>query len=284
MVPGVLMTMSDLTITILVDNQAGDGLLAEHGLALWIQIDGRRILFDSGQGAALPVNAERLGIDLSTADTLVLSHGHYDHGGGIPAVLGRNRDIAILAHPRAVRSRFVVEPGKVRPVHLPVEALAALDRHPTVRWVRRVRSLGSGIGLTGPIPRGTPFEDPGGPFFLDPAGRLPDAIDDEMALWIRTSKGLVVCTGCAHAGLINTLHLALRQSGEKRITAVIGGFHLGDAGAERLAETVAALRDLAVERLVPCHCTGRQATEVLQAALGDRLIPGQAGAVFRFPL
>lgn len=275
------MSSAETVLTILVDNQARHPLASEHGFALWIQTDGRRILFDTGQGAALPGNAERLGIDLSSADALVLSHGHYDHGGGMPYVLGKNPAMVVYAHPRVLRSRFAIAEGRIRPVQLPSGAMEALQSHPNARWVRREVRLGAKIGLTGPIPRPSSFEDPGGPFFLDPAGRFADLVDDELALWIGTPAGLVVCVGCAHAGLINTLHLARRQSGLDRIAAVLGGFHLDSAGASRLEQTVEALRTLALERLFPCHCTGRRAIHALQAAFGDRVTEGFAGDVWR---
>ncbi len=275
------MSSAETVLTILVDNQARPPLAAEHGFALWIRTAGRRILFDTGQGAALPGNAERLGIDLATADALVLSHGHYDHGGGIPRVLEKNPALAVYAHPRGLRSRFAISDREIRPVQLPISAMTALQRHPDVHWVRRETRLGTDIGLTGPIPRSSSFEDPGGPFYLDPAGRFPDSIDDDVALWIGTPAGLVLCVGCAHAGLINTLHLARQQSGMDRIAAVIGGFHLGSANGSRLEQTVEALRQLAPERLVPCHCTGARAVRTLQEALGGRVVPGVAGDVWR---
>lgn len=275
------MSSVETVLTILVDNQARPPLASEHGFALWIQAEGRRILFDTGQGAALPGNAERLGIDPASADALVLSHGHYDHGGGIARVLEKNPALAVYAHPRVLRSRFAISDREIRPVQLPGSAMEALQRHPDVHWVRREVRLGTDIGLTGPIPRPSTFEDPGGPFYLDPAGRFPDSVDDELALWIGTPAGLVVCVGCAHAGLINTLHLARRQSGLDRIAAVVGGFHLGSADGRRLERTVGALRQLAPERLVPCHCTGARAVRTLQDALGDRVVQGFAGDVWR---
>ncbi len=267
----------EATLTILVDNQAAPPLAAEHGFALWIDAAGRRILFDAGQGGALPGNAEQLGIDLSAADTLVLSHGHYDHGGGIPAVLARHPAIAVVAHSGCLRSRYVVSKQETRAVGLPEAAAAALRRHSQVHWADTPVALAPAIGVTGAIRRGNDFEDTGGPFFLDAAGREPDPLDDDIALWIRTPRGLVVCVGCAHAGVVNTVRQAQAQSGTRELLAVVGGFHLGSASAARMERTIAALRELDPWRLVPCHCTGRAAAAALRAALGDRVGPGAAG-------
>jgi 7,8-dihydropterin-6-yl-methyl-4-(beta-D-ribofuranosyl)aminobenzene 5'-phosphate synthase len=142
--------------------------------------------------------------------------------------------------------------------------------------------LSETIGITGPIPRKTSFEDTGGPFYLDPQGKRTDPIEDDLALWIRTDKGAIVCVGCSHAGVVNTcLHVQSLSQG-LRVRAIIGGLHLVNAGRERLEQTVAALRRLEPDMLVPSHCTGEPAVVALRGALGDRVSPGAAGMTFRF--
>ena len=237
------MGASAIAITILVDNQAGPGLTTEHGFSLWIETDGRRILFDTGQGPALPMNARTLGVDLQQTDMLVLSHGHYDHTGGIPHVLQVAPNAHVYCHPGVVQPRYSLRNGSPKPAHMPSESMAALDRLPekNLHWTSEAVRLSENIGLTGPIPRQTTFEDTGGAFFLDPEARHADPIEDDLALWIKTDQGLVVCVGCCHAGIINTLTHVRRLSGVARIRAVIGGLHptrtavliFSDAGAAR---------------------------------------------------
>jgi 7,8-dihydropterin-6-yl-methyl-4-(beta-D-ribofuranosyl)aminobenzene 5'-phosphate synthase len=273
------MIPSVTTITILVDNHAGDGLVPVHGFALWITFGNRHILFDTGPGEELLINAQALGIDLAVTDTIALSHGHYDHSGGLEHALRLARSANVYCHPGAVQPRYAVRNGLPKPLRMGREDMAALDRvnEERVHWVQQPVWLSDDIGLTGPIPRRAPFEDPGGPFFLDPAGHRPDPIDDDQALWIHTRQGIVVCVGCAHAGLINTLDYVRFLNQGQSIRAVIGGFHLVGASDERLAQTLTALHRFDPALIVPCHCTGEKAVRALQQAFGDRVHPGWAG-------
>jgi 7,8-dihydropterin-6-yl-methyl-4-(beta-D-ribofuranosyl)aminobenzene 5'-phosphate synthase len=142
-------------------------------------------------------------------------------------------------------------------------------------------SLSEDGGVTGAIPRETSFEDTGGLFFLDPEGRYADPIEDDLALWVRTGRGLVVCVGCSHAGLVNTLRYVQRLNGGMKIHAVIGGFHLVNAGRERITRTVESLLSLEPDVVIPCHCTGGTASAELLAALGPRGSLGEAGLRLR---
>lgn len=266
-------------LTVLVDNQADSNLTAEHGFALWIEVGDRRILLDTGQGQALAGNALALGIDPGQADTLVLSHGHYDHTGAVPGVLAAAPQVAVYAHAGVTEPRYSIRDGAARDIRMPPASVRALYRLPLYRmhWASGPVLLGEGIGLSGSIPRRTEYEDTGGPFFLDPEGQRPDTLDDDQALWIATEAGLVVCLGCCHSGLINTLTYLREITGEQRILAVLGGLHLGAASPERLEKTVAALNELRPGMLVPCHCTGEAATAYLREHLECPVCPGFVG-------
>jgi 7,8-dihydropterin-6-yl-methyl-4-(beta-D-ribofuranosyl)aminobenzene 5'-phosphate synthase len=278
------MKADNIKITILVDNQAGEGLAAEHGLSLFIEAGKRRVLFDTGQGNALSANAEKLGIDLSKIDSLVISHGHYDHAGGISLIQSVAPGIDIYCHPGTVLPRYGAGDAESRPLGMPGPALAALNRFPLekIHWANSALFLSGWIGLTGPIPRETEFEDTGERFFLDPAGHRPDLIADDMALWINTPQGAVVCVGCSHAGLVNTLNYVCRLSGAAGIRAVIGGFHLLLANDLRVGRTIDFLRSLSPELVVPCHCTGDRVVQSMKDSLGDRVSAGRSGAVYIF--
>jgi 7,8-dihydropterin-6-yl-methyl-4-(beta-D-ribofuranosyl)aminobenzene 5'-phosphate synthase len=277
-------SMSGTTITIVVDNHVENGLMEEHGLSLWIATGDRTILFDTGQGKALQPNARSLDVDLRKTDTLVLSHGHYDHTGGIAAVLKLATKADVYCHAGVVQPRYSIRDGRARAIHMPRVSMAAVDElsEERLHWIQEPVMLSNTVGITGPVPRETDFEDSGGPFYLDPGGRRVDMIDDDLALWIQTGEGLVVCVGCCHAGLVNTLRYVTALTGGTTIRAVIGGFHLVNADRRRLDETVRALKVIDPAMIVPCHCTGDEATEFLRRELGGRVHPGAAGMTFRF--
>lgn len=275
-----------LSITVLVENTANrQGLLAEHGLAFWIERGDRRILFDTGQGMALAHNADKLGVDLSTVDDVVLSHGHYDHTGGLLAALPKFSRATIYAHLTAFRERFVQDPPNgSRPVRSPIESFDWLkDRVGQVISTRtQPIELGAGVWLTGQIPRQNDFEDTGGAFYLDQACTQADAIIDDQALYIRTDKGLVVLLGCAHAGVVNTLDYVCTLTGESRIHAVLGGMHLLNANEHRVDQTLRRLRELDVQRIGLAHCTGFSAMARLHHELPNRCFHCVTGTRIEF--
>ncbi|MBP7937596.1 MAG: MBL fold metallo-hydrolase [Phycisphaerae bacterium] len=249
-----------LSITVLVENTANrGGLLAEHGLAFWVEVNDRCILFDSGQGMALTHNAAKLGIDLSTATEVALSHGHYDHTGGLSVAMPAFNRTTVYAHMAAFCDRFVKESDDgFRSVGSPIESFDWLGKHVCRVVPTRMHpvELSEGVWLTGQIPRQNDFEDVGGAFYLNSACTEPDAIVDDQALFVQTGNGVVVLLGCAHAGVINTVDYIGRLAGNSRIHAVLGGMHLLHANERRLNQTVQRLRDLDVQRIGLAHCTG----------------------------
>ncbi|NLE58833.1 MAG: MBL fold metallo-hydrolase [Planctomycetes bacterium] len=263
-----------LSITALVENTANRlNLLAEHGLAFWIERDGRRILFDTGQGLALQHNAAALGIDLSTVDDIALSHGHYDHTGGLAVALPNFSRARVYAHLSAFRTRFVKDPdGKARAVGSQIESRDWLSSRVGQSIATRGGpvNLGGGVWLTGEIPRENDYEDTGGAFYLDEACTEPDPVIDDQAMFFETAKGLVVLLGCAHAGVINTLKHIQAATGQAHIHAVLGGMHLLAAGERRMTETVKQLSSMNIERVGLSHCTGFAAMARLHRELPDR--------------
>lgn len=275
-----------ITVTVLVENTArGAGILGEHGLAWWIDTGTHRVLFDTGQGLALRHNARVLGIDLATADAIVLSHGHYDHVGGLEAVLPMAPRAALYLHPRALEPKYSGSGGGPVGRHI---SEPFLEEHRfrtpgrTVVCCAEPREVVPGVWTTGEIPRTHECEDTGGPFFLDTALSEPDPLLDDQALFFTCDEGLMVVLGCAHAGVVNTLDAVVHLTGRDRVHAVLGGMHLENASPHRMAQTFAGLQHHHVEWVAPLHCTGARATVAFCNAFGDRCTLAAAGTRFHF--
>ena len=273
-----------MKITVLVNDLADSGLTASHGLSFWIETAAGCVLFDTGQSPAFDYNVQQLATPLEAARAIVLSHGHYDHANGLPCALSRNSSAPIYLHPDARRTRYSIRDRAPKSIGMSPVAKFALNAAKGRRvWTKGPEEVLEGVHATGLIPRRTPFEDTGGPFFLDIEGREPDSIDDDQALWIETSSGVVVVLGCAHAGVVNTLDYICALSGRSNIHAVIGGMHLASASSCRLNDTVKAFQRCSVQQVIPCHCTGEIATQYLQDRLHGRVLECTAGRAFKFP-
>ena len=270
--------IEQLKVTTLVENTAsGRGLLGEHGLSFLVEADGRRVLFDTGQGLVLESNAERLGLSLEGLDAIVLSHGHYDHTGGLMAVLARNPDARLYLHPAALEPKFN-RYGKDIGSGLPsVEELAA--RAGELIFTDEATEIVPGLSVTGRIPRRNDYEDTGGPFYRDSACREEDTIPDDQALFLRTVKGVVVILGCGHSGVVNTLERVAELVGESRVHALVGGMHLLRSGAERVEKTAEVLSRVGVQILGANHCTGIEAVCFFRRGFPGRVISMGVGDV-----
>ncbi|MEW6445112.1 MAG: MBL fold metallo-hydrolase [Pseudomonadota bacterium] len=269
-----------LELTILVENQpSGRGLLGEHGLAFHIDLDGRSVLFDTGQGLTLLHNAHQLGVDIAALEAVVLSHGHYDHSGGLIDVMASCGGTDVYLHPAALRPKFNRE-GK--DIGIPPHALAALGQARRVHATERPAEILPGLFVTGPVPRRNGFEDTGGPFYCDAHKREEDLLPDDQALYAILPEGVVVILGCCHSGVVNTLEYIRELSGGLPVHAVIGGTHLLRASEERLQHTADYLEMLNVRILAPNHCTGLAAQCFLRARFPERFIEASAGSRFVF--
>jgi len=252
---------ADIRITTLVENTAsGVGLLAEHGLSFWIEYDDKRILFDTGQSNILIQNAKALGINLADADTIILSHGHYDHTGGLAAVLDLANKAKIYLHPAAIEPKFSQKTSGVKSIGMPDSAKKAIQNRELI-YTEVPTQIFPGVTVTGQVPRINNFEDVGGTFFLDENCQKPDELLDDQTLFIETTKGPVIVLGCAHAGVVNILRCIANLSKKKYFYAVMGGMHLLRASKERIERTENAFRQYHLERIGPAHCTGSSAVE-----------------------
>jgi 7,8-dihydropterin-6-yl-methyl-4-(beta-D-ribofuranosyl)aminobenzene 5'-phosphate synthase len=277
--------LTGIWLTVLVENTVqGRGLQAEHGLSILIQTERECVLFDTGQTDLLSKNATALDLSLAQVNAVVLSHGHYDHTGGLKTALDAAPSARVCVHPDALKPRFAGNgDGTSRQVGLGEPAAEVLrDRSSRVVWTEKPTEVAQGIFVTGTIPRITTFENTGGRFYLDEACARPDALRDDQALFFDTDEGLVILLGCGHAGVVNTVDYVRQLTGSRPVNAVLGGFHLLDASQERMTKTIEAFRKWDLQRLAPAHCTGLAALMQLSSAFPGRCAPCPVGTSIGF--
>lgn len=275
----------EIKITTLTENSAGGNCLAEWGLSMLVEADGQKILFDTGSGVAAVHNAQILRVDLSAVDRIVLSHGHFDHTGGLLGVIRRAGPKEIIAHPDVwARKCGRMEGGPERYVGIPFLREALEMAGASFNLSKEPVKLSANIMTTGEIPMVNDYEIVEKYLLVKEDGELKqDSIVDDLALIIDAEFGLVVILGCAHHGIVNTLKHAQKLTGKEQIYAAIGGTHLVHASKERLEKTAAALKEMGVQWLGASHCTGFASSAYLLQEFGDRFFLNNAGTRLTLP-
>lgn len=269
-------------------------LVAEHGFSALVDVTKgettHRILFDTGVSPnGMIENMRRLEIDPTTIEAIVLSHGHYDHTAGLHGLIDALGvpNLPVYLHPEFWNRRRVVIEGR-DPREMPTTSRRALEDagFAIVEQAKPSFLLNGSVLVTGEVDRTAAFEQgfPGHEALRGTTWQPDPLILDDQALVLNLrGKGLVVMTGCGHAGVVNILHHVTRLTGVDRVHALIGGFHLGSrAMLNRIAPTVEALAAFDPTYLVPAHCTGFRATHALAARLPEALIPNTVGTVYTF--
>jgi 7,8-dihydropterin-6-yl-methyl-4-(beta-D-ribofuranosyl)aminobenzene 5'-phosphate synthase len=267
-------------ITVLCENTVGpvSGTLGEHGFAALLEGEGLSILFDTGMGETLLRNAQRMNRDLHQVEQVVLSHGHCDHSGGLLPLLRNCGGKEVYAHPAVFSRRYrVKDNGESIPIGMPFDEAFLRGMKADFNLDHRFREIASGVFLTGEVPRKTAFEKGDRGMFLDPEGREVDPLEDDQALVIKTSKGLVLLLGCCHAGVVNTIEYVREKTGEERVYAVIGGTHLNFSSHDQTEATVRALRSFGIGKISASHCTGFAASIRLQREFPREFHPANVG-------
>ncbi len=272
----------NIRITVLIDNKASrPDLKAEHGLSLWIEYREKRILFDTGQSDNLIRNAEKLNIDLAQTDAIVLSHGHYDHTGGLKSVLDIAPKAKTYLHPAAIEKKFGRKTSETKSIGMSDSANKAIQNR-NITWTAAPAQLFPGLAVTGQIPRISKFENVEDAFFLDGSCQKADELLDDQALFIESAKGLIAVLGCAHAGVVNIMNYITKLTGKNNIYGIIGGMHLLNTKDVRISNTIDAFIRYDVQKIAPLHCTGQNALDEIKKSLPSRHLFLEAGSQICF--
>ncbi len=279
---------------VMADREVPDALIAEHGFSALVTVtkggSRRHVLFDAGASPnGVVENMRRLDIDPAGIQAIVCSHGHFDHTAGLAGllrVLGSSR-MPVVIHPHFWRRRRAMFPGG-EPMELPTMSASALrdGGFDVIESAEPSFVLDGCVLITGEVPRVSGYE-PGFPIqqaFLDGQWRPDPLVLDDQALIVNVrGKGLVVITGCGHAGVVNISRYATRLTGGQPLHGLIGGFHLNGPLFEPLIPRVLDdLAALAPAALVPAHCTGWRAQHAMAARFGEAYVPNAVGTRFIF--
>ncbi len=280
-------------VVVLADDYAGynSPFLAQHGVSylidVWSNNSFLRILFDTGT-YAYPIlfNMEKLGINPSSIDTIVLSHNHFDHTGGLYDIVKRigKNDLPIIAHPMIFKQSFIVKP-RLMNIGIPLKNPRKDIEEAGGQWFlsKMPLVLGEGVVTTGEISmeERESFEIYQIPniYRLRDGELVADKIDDEIALVINMRKGIIVISGCSHSGIVSIVKKSVKLTQNNNVLAVIGGFHLINADEDRIMNTVEGLSELGVKNIYAGHCTGLRAEALLLTEFNNRFKKIYAGMI-----
>ncbi len=277
----------EFRVTTIVDNSVslrGGRLIGEHGLSLYLETEKKRILFDSGQHLALSHNARLMGIDLRGIDAVVLSHGHYDHTGGLKHLIETQATFALYARPGIFEDKLKSrKSGSYKKIGIPASKRVFDDAGVQFVLSKASVQITPGVFTSGEIPQKNDFESIESQFFVRrEEGVVPDPFADEQALILDSKKGLVVLLGCSHRGVINTLNHVERLFENKRIHAIIGGLHLEKASSDKLQKIIDHLSRFDIDKIGVGHCTGTRAMQALFERFKRKVYINSVGTVRSF--
>jgi 7,8-dihydropterin-6-yl-methyl-4-(beta-D-ribofuranosyl)aminobenzene 5'-phosphate synthase len=274
-----------IRITVLCENLVGRLVgSGEHGFSAFIETDHGNYLFDTGSGHSVVPNSLSLSKELRTIQKIFLSHGHYDHTGGLPEVLKLKGKVDVHGHPHIFLDRIHVikENGKEKKRFIGTPYKKSYLEFLGANFIlhQDFLEVEKGMFLTGEVPRKTSFEKPDPRLFSEIDGNMvQDIFWDDQSLILDTEKGLILVLGCAHSGMINIINHVVNKSGKDKFYAILGGTHLDFLTPEQLENSIQSLKKLTIEKIGVSHCTGMKAAFRLHQEFGDRFLYGCVGSV-----
>lgn len=271
-----------MKITTLVENTVNKAdLLGEHGLSFLLEDEDEKILFDTGQGYTILHNAQKMGIDLSKINKIVLSHGHFDHTGGLDKVINLVGNVEIYCHPNIFDRKYAKEREKSRYIGIPFNRENLELKGARFDLNKKSVQITKNVRTTGEIEKRTEFETGSDKLCIMQEGVLTkDELKDDLSLIINGQNGISVILGCCHSGIINTLYHVQEMTGNSSINMLIGGIHLFDSKDDKIDKTIKLLKGFRINKLALCHCTGMKAMIELYQTFEDKLVFGNVGIEF----
>lgn len=242
-----------MKLTVLVDNNTyiDQYYLGEPAVSYYIEDSGTNLLFDVGYSDIYVSNAEKMGVRLHALDSVILSHGHVDHTGGLPFFPDIGKKCKLIGHTQVLEKKWIDDLF----IGSPLDA-RALEQRFDLQLRNGPVQVSENLLFLGEIERTIPFENKVPIGMRQQNGSwVDDYLPDDSALVYRDPKGLVIITGCSHAGICNIIEYAKKVTGDDRVHAVIGGFHLFDAESEQAKKTIEYLKQYRKTAMYPCHCT-----------------------------
>jgi len=274
-----------IKITTLVENKLGENLALEsaHGLSFLIENDDNVFLFDTAQHDLVIKNAKELGCDLSQLDNVIISHNHYDHGGGLNSLISTYGPQNIVVHKDFFKEKYGVKGIKKEYLGINYNKKKLLKTESNIlEIVDDITYLSDNVFIAANFKRNTNFEKVNKRFYIKENEEMKiDYFEDEIAVGVETPKGLIILLGCSHPGVVNIISSIIEKRENDNIYCILGGTHLVEGGEERIYKTLDYIKSLDVDYLGFSHCTGKKAEKIFEQEMPNKFFHNNTGTTIQ---